>query len=132
VFPTGEWAKLILQNPSIQKRKNHGMKKIPPNTPNNPKHGRPTTHVNIILRAMNTGEHLASIDGSYLTRRRTGGLSGIASKYMRNKESETLGLIGTGGLAYEQLLGNLKVRPIKKVFLYNRTKDKASLFQARI
>ncbi|MDY3698526.1 MAG: ornithine cyclodeaminase family protein [Staphylococcus hyicus] len=132
VIPTGEGAQSMLYMPSIHKGKQLGMIKITSITPNNPQHGRPTTQANIILTDINTGEHLASIDGSYLTRLRTGALSGIASKYMSNKESETLGLIGTGGMAYEQLLGNLEVRPIKKVLLYNRTTEKANLFKARI
>lgn len=132
VIPTGEGAQAMLYMPSIHKRKALGIIKITSITPNNPEHHRPTTQANIILTDISTGQHLASLDGSYLTRLRTGALSGIASKFMSRTDSKTLGMIGTGGMAYEQLLGNLEVRPIEKVYLFNRTEAKAIQFKNRI
>ena len=41
-------------------------------------------------------------------------------------------MIGTGGMAYEQFLGNIEVRPIDTVLLYNRTTEKAQDFKTRI
>ncbi|KIX90087.1 ornithine cyclodeaminase [Staphylococcus microti] len=132
VIPTGEGAKSMLYMPCVHLGKQQGIIKITSITPENPQHHRPTTQANIIITDLQTGKHIASLDGSYLTRLRTGALSGIASKYMSRTDSQTLGMIGTGGMAYEQLLGNIAVRPIKKVLLYNRTVDKATAFQARV
>lgn len=132
VIPTGEGAKSMLYMPCIHQGKQQGIIKITSITPENPKHHRPTTQANIVITDLTTGEHVASMDGSYLTRLRTGALSGIATKYMSRPDSEVLGMIGTGGMAYEQLLGNLAVRPIKKVLLFNRTTEKAHDFKSRI
>lgn len=129
VIPTGEGAQPMLYMPAIHYSKQMGMIKITSITPSNPQHHRPTTQANLIMTNIETGEHVASIDGSYLTRLRTGALSGIATKYLSRKDATTLGLIGTGGMAYEQLLGNLEVRAIKHVILYNRTTEKAQQFQ---
>ena len=132
VLPTGEGAKSMLYMPCIHTEKQMGIIKITSITPENPQQGRPTTQANIIITNIETGEHVASLDASYLTRLRTGALSGIATKYMSRTQSQTLGMIGTGGMAFEQLLGNLEVRPIKKVLLYNRTQEKAEQFKQRI
>ncbi|UXR79136.1 MULTISPECIES: ornithine cyclodeaminase family protein [unclassified Staphylococcus] len=132
VIPTGEGAKSMLYMPCIHFGKQQGIVKITSITPENPQHHRPTTQANIVITDLTTGEHVASMDGSYLTRLRTGALSGIATKYMSRPDSKILGMIGTGGMAYEQLLGNLEVRPIEKVLLFNRSSEKAHAFKARI
>ncbi|QLK86261.1 ornithine cyclodeaminase family protein [Staphylococcus sp. 17KM0847] len=132
VIPTGKGAKSMLYMPCIHLGKQLGIIKITSITPDNPQYNRPTTQANIIVTDLQTGEHVASIDGSYLTRLRTGALSGIASKYLSRTNAQTLGMIGTGGMAYEQLLGNIEVRPIHTVLLYNRTLDKAKAFRKRI
>ncbi|MGV3042266.1 ornithine cyclodeaminase family protein [Staphylococcus rostri] len=132
VIPTGDGAKSMLYMPCVHLGKQQGIIKITSITPDNPQHHRPTTQANIIITDLETGEHIASLDGSYLTRLRTGALSGIASKYMSRTDAQTLGMIGTGGMAYEQLLGNLEVRPIQKVLLFNRTTEKAEKFLAQV
>lgn len=132
VLPTGDGTKSMLYMPSIHLDKQMGIVKIISITPKNPQYGRPTTQANMMLTNIETGEHVASLEASYLTRLRTGALSGIATKYMSRKHSQTLGLIGTGGMAFEQLLGNLHVRPIKKILLHNRTRKKAEKFKQRI
>lgn len=132
VIPTGEGAKAMLYMPCVDLKQQLGTVKITSITPDNPKSGKPTTQAQIVISNLKNGEHEAIIDGSYLTRLRTGALSGIASKYMSKPDARILGMIGTGGMAYEQFLGNLEVRPIDKVILYNRTTKKAESFKQRI
>ncbi|KOR12037.1 ornithine cyclodeaminase [Staphylococcus carnosus] len=132
VIPTGEGAKAMLYMPCVDLKQQLGTVKITSITPDNPKSGKPTTQAQIVISNLKNGEHEAIIDGSYLTRLRTGALSGIASKYMSKPDARILGMIGTGGIAYEQFLGNLEVRPIDKVILYNRTTKKAESFKQRI
>ncbi|MCS4485337.1 ornithine cyclodeaminase family protein [Staphylococcus americanisciuri] len=132
VIPTGDGAKSMLYMPCVHLGKQQGIIKITSITPDNPQHQRPTTQANIIITDLKTGEHIASLDGNYLTRLRTGALSGIATNYMSRTDSQILGMIGTGGMAYEQLLGNLEVRPIQKVLLFNRTIEKAKTFVAQV
>lgn len=132
VISTGTGAKSMLYMPCIHKDKQIGIIKITSITPENPQLGLPTTQANIIITDIKTGKHLASLDASYLTRLRTGALSGIASKYMSNSNSQSLGMIGTGGMAYEQFLGNIEVRNIQNVYLYNRSRDKAEHFKRQL
>ncbi|MBA8758780.1 ornithine cyclodeaminase family protein [Staphylococcus schleiferi subsp. coagulans] len=132
VIPTGEGAKSMLYMPCIHLNRQLGIIKITSITPENPDHNRPTTQGKIIVTDLKTGEHVASIDGSYLTRLRTGALSGIATQYLSRENAQTIGMIGTGGMAFEQLIANLEVRPIQRILLYNQTKDKAEDLKARI
>lgn len=132
VIPTGEGAKSMLYMPCVDLAKQLGTIKITSITPENPKQHLPTTQAQIVLTNLENGETNAVLDGSYLTRLRTGALSGIATKYMSREDATTLGMIGTGGMAYEQFLGNLEVRPIDTVLLYNRTTKKAQDFKTRI
>ncbi|AVP37307.1 ornithine cyclodeaminase family protein [Staphylococcus felis] len=132
VIPTGEGSQSMLYMPSIHFGKQMGMIKITSITPQNPTANRPTTQANIVITNIQTGEHIATIDASYLTRLRTGALSAIATEYLSRENAQTLGMIGTGGMAYEQLWGNIEVRNIQNVILYNRTYEKAIQFQKYI
>ncbi|WP_270179759.1 ornithine cyclodeaminase family protein [Alkalihalobacillus sp. CinArs1] len=96
--------------------------------PDNPSQGKPTTQGVIVVSDGRNGEHLALMNASYLTRLRTGALSGIATKYLAKEESSVLTVIGTGAMAFEQVLAVLEVRDIKTILLVNRTKEKAHKF----
>lgn len=132
VIPTGDGSKSMLYMPCVDLSLQLGIIKITSITPDNPKHQLPTTQAQIVITDLNTGNHVAILDGSYLTRLRTGALSAIATKYLSNEDAHVLGMIGTGGMAYAQFLGNMEVRPIDKVLLYNRTTSKAEQFKQRI
>lgn len=99
--------------------------------PDNPTRNKPTTVATITVSDTATGETLAFMDGIYVTQVRTAALSGVATKYMANPESKTVAVVGTGGMAYEQLNAVLTVCPnITEVTLWNRTTDKAHDFKA--
>ncbi len=100
--------------------------------PENPEIGKPTTQGVILITDARNGEHLALINGSYLTRLRTGALSGLATDQLARKDSETLTVIGTGRMAFEQVLGVLAVRSIKRMLLVNPTKAKAEQFKEKL
>ena len=98
--------------------------------PDNPKRKLPTTVATITVSDTATGETLAFMDGIYVTQVRTAALSGVATKYMANPQSEHVAVVGTGGMAYEQLNAVLTVCPaIKEVTLWNRTRQKAEEFK---
>lgn len=100
--------------------------------PDNPKRNKPTTMATITVSDNKTGEMLAFLDGVYITQVRTAALSGIATKYLANPASSAVAVIGTGGMAYEQLNAILTVRPnIKQVNLWNRTTETAHEFQEK-
>ncbi|MBT2583871.1 NAD(P)-binding domain-containing protein [Planococcus sp. ISL-109] len=100
--------------------------------PDNPKQHRPTTQGVIVLSDATNGEHVAMMTASYLTRLRTGALSAIATDHLARQDSRTLGVIGTGAMAFEQVLGVLAVRNIEQILLFNRTPEKAARFKEQL
>lgn len=96
--------------------------------PNNPAKGKNTTQGVILLSDATNGDHLALLNASYLTRLRTGALSGLATFYLSREDSEVLTVIGTGKMAFEQVLGVLEVRNIKTIYLVNPTRENAERF----
>lgn len=100
--------------------------------PNNPKKGLPTTQGVIVLTSAETGEHLSFLNASYLTRLRTGAMTALATDHLAKKSSEVLTVIGTGGMAFEQVLGVLAVRNIREILLVNRTKERALVFLQKL
>ncbi|HLR10138.1 MAG TPA: ornithine cyclodeaminase family protein [Sporosarcina sp.] len=100
--------------------------------PENPQVGKPTTQGVTLVSDATNGEHLALMNASYLTRLRTGALSGIATDYLARQDARVLTAIGTGGMAFEQVLGVLEVRPIEKIYLVNPTEAKAVAFKEKL
>ncbi|SES42466.1 ornithine cyclodeaminase family protein [Psychrobacillus sp. OK032] len=100
--------------------------------PHNPANGKATTQGVILLSDASNGEHLAMLNASYLTRLRTGALSGIATNYLAKKDAKVLAVIGTGAMAFEQVLGVLAVRPIERLLLVNRNLEKAKSFGEKL
>ncbi|WP_271401828.1 ornithine cyclodeaminase family protein [Salinicoccus roseus] len=92
----------------------------------------PTTQGNLLVTDLTKGEHKATMDASYLTRLRTGAMTAIATERLARKDAKTLGAIGTGNMAFEQVLGVIEVRDIERIVLYNRTKEKAEKFKERL
>lgn len=92
----------------------------------------PTTQGNLLVTDLTKGEHKATMDASYLTRLRTGAMTAIATERLARKDAKTLGAIGTGNMAFEQVLGVVEVRDIERIVLYNRTKEKAQKFKERL
>lgn len=100
--------------------------------PDNPAIGKPTTQGVLLVTDATNGEHLALMNASYLTRLRTGALSGLATARLAREESSILTVIGTGGMAFEQVLGVLAVRNIEQILLVNPTEEKAVQFGEKL
>ncbi|WP_431812204.1 ornithine cyclodeaminase family protein [Lysinibacillus sp. FW12] len=100
--------------------------------PKNSPKGMPTTQGVLLLTDAENGSHVAMMNASYLTRLRTGALSGIATDYLSKKDATILTVIGTGGMAFEQVLGVLAVRSITKILLVNKTTSKAHRFGEKL
>lgn len=97
--------------------------------PNNPAKGLATSQGIIILTDLKDGQHVATLEASYLTRLRTGALSAIATDRFAKKDANCLAVIGTGAMALEQVMGVSEVRTLEKIFLYNRSIEKAQKFK---
>lgn len=97
--------------------------------PDNPKkYNVPAVPATMILQNPKTGEVNCIMDGTYLTQLRTGGLSGLASKYLSRKDSKVLLQVGVGGQAETQIDAVLSVRDIKKVYVCCRCLEKSEKF----
>lgn len=96
--------------------------------PNNSEIGKPTIVGSVTLSDYETGETLAVVEGSYLTKIRTGAISGVATKYLAREQAKTLCVIGTGDQAEGLIEAVLAVRDIERIQFYNRTYDKALKF----
>lgn len=100
--------------------------------PDNPGSGLPTTQGAILLTEIRSGRHVGLVAGSYLTRLRTGALSALSAKHLARPDSRVLTVIGTGAMAFEQVVGLVEVLPIDEIILVNRTLDKAITFSKRL
>ncbi len=87
--------------------------------PGNPAQGLRTTQGVTLLSSSEDGSHLACLDASYLTRLRTGAISGVATEHLARADAAVVAVTGCGNMAVEQLEGVLHVRPIGKVILWN-------------
>ncbi|PTE68636.1 ornithine cyclodeaminase family protein [Staphylococcus devriesei] len=93
--------------------------------PDNPKKGKKTITGSVLLSDYETGETLAVLDGSYLTKIRTGTISGVATKYLAREDAKALCVIGAGDQAEGLIAAVMAVRNIDTVHFSSRTKENA-------
>lgn len=84
-----------------------------------------------LLLSAQTGEPLALLDGTALTRRRTAAASALASRFLSRADSFRLLMVGTGALAPHLIRAHAVVRPIREVAIWGRTPAKAAALAAR-
>ncbi|MCT4479129.1 ornithine cyclodeaminase family protein [Peribacillus frigoritolerans] len=129
-FPQHEASALYM--PSADLSEEVSAVKVVTIFPKNPSRGMATTQGVILLSDAENGEHLALLNASYLTRLRTGALSGIATDFLARKDARVLTIIGTGAMGFEQAIGVLAVRDIERILLVNRTREKAQKFGEKL
>lgn len=88
----------------------------------------PTTVGQVLLMDDKTGEILALLDGSFVTKFRTGAASGAALKMFANADSKIGCLIGTGGQADCQLEAMLSACDLEEVRIVARNFEKTEKF----
>lgn len=71
----------------------------------------------------NTGKVQAILDGFFVTAVRTAAVSAVATNYLSRNNSSTLALVGSGTQALEHIKAISKIRPIKRLLIYSRTKE---------
>jgi ornithine cyclodeaminase len=82
----------------------------------------------ILLLNPETGRLMAMIDGARITAMRTAAASGVATKMLAKRDASKLALIGAGVQAHSHLLAIAAVRKLERVFVWNRTNQKAKSF----
>lgn len=74
------------------------------------------------------GRLLALIEADLLGQMRTGGASGVATRYMARPEAKVAGMYGAGSQARTQALAMRVARPIEKFLVYARSAEKTRDF----
>jgi ornithine cyclodeaminase len=100
--------------------------------PKNIEKGLTSVPATMVLVNNETGEVCSLMDGTYLTRVRTGAVSGAATDVLARKDSRIFALFGTGGQAETQLEAVLTVRPIEEVRVFDISAERAADFAKRM
>jgi alanine dehydrogenase len=75
----------------------------------------------ILLYSISNGEPLALVQDGYLQHVRVGAAAGIGADLMARTDADTLGLIGSGGMARTYLEAIAEVRSLREVRVYSTT-----------
>lgn len=86
---------------------------------NVPKYGLPTVLGTIMIMDPKTGNCQAIMDGGFITAMRTGSVSGIATKYMANKDAKTAAIIGSGIQAKTQVWATVEAHKFENYYVYS-------------
>ncbi len=86
----------------------------------------------VLLYDGETSALLTIIQANRLGQLRTGAASGVATRYMAGEDASTVGIIGTGGQAPTQLEAVCRVRNIRQVWAYSRSREKREAFATRM
>src|SRR3990170_2932979 len=82
----------------------------------------------ILLTSIENGELLAFINDGYLQHMRVGADGGIGVKYVANKETEVVGILGAGGMARTHMEAFTRVRKIEKLQVFSPTRENRERF----
>src|SRR5262249_43432111 len=93
--------------------------------PGNAELDKPSVYGTYLLMSGRTGEPLAAIDGRTLTAWRTAAASALAAKYLAREDAGHLLMIGAGALAPHLVRAHASIRPIRRISLWNRTRQRA-------
>lgn len=76
------------------------------------------------------GRLLAILQADRLGMMRTGAAGGLAARYLARPDADTLGLIGAGWQARGQLEAISRVRPLRRIRVFSRNREKLAAFCA--
>ena len=100
--------------------------------PDNPDtHDLPTVMGTMIYSVPETALPLAILDGTELTRLRTGAAAAVATRHLAREDATSLGLVGAGIQSYTQLDAIAQVRAIDTVVVADRDADAIAAFRER-
>ena len=108
-----------------------GLKTVVVKTDNAAK-GLPTVQASYLLIDNRTGETVAMMDGTEITRRRTAAASALAADYLARQDASRMVLVGAGALGAHFVRAHATVRPIAHVAIFNRSMAKAESLAATL
>jgi ornithine cyclodeaminase/alanine dehydrogenase-like protein (mu-crystallin family) len=100
--------------------------------PDNQEKGLPSLQGVTLLTEAVSGRHVALLDATFLTVFRTGASSGVATKWLARADARSLAVLGCGAQALGQIQAVMAVRPIERLYLYNRTRGRAEQLAGQI
>ena len=101
---------------------------------NNAEKDLPTLVGTVMVMDDKTGAPLGFLDGGHITGMRTGAAGAIGAKYLANKNSKNLLIVGSGHIAAFEIAASLEIFPdLEKVYIYNSLNfNEAKKFAAEI
>lgn len=100
--------------------------------PKNIEKGLTSVPSTMVLLDPETGQICSIMDGTHLTRVRTGAVSGAATDVLAREDSKVFAIFGTGGQAESQLEAVLTVRDIELVKVFDLNPEWAAAFVERM
>jgi alanine dehydrogenase len=105
-----------------------GVKWVNVHTGNRERFDLPTVMGTMIYSDPRNGFPLAIMDGRELTVLRTGAAAAVATDHLAVADARSLGIVGAGVQAYEQLRAIAEVRPVEEVVVVDRNDDRVEAF----
>ena len=78
------------------------------------------------------GSPLGIVDGPTITAIRTGAASGLATRLLASEDTSTLAMLGAGAMAPDQISAVRAVRPIGRILVWSRTRERAADMASRV
>lgn len=100
--------------------------------PDNGQRDLPAIHASYLLADKTTGEHLALLNGSVLTAKRTAAASALGAKYVANPAAKSLLVVGAGRVAQELPAAFSSAFPLQTIKVWNRNPEKAANLVKRL
>lgn len=125
-FPNPEVGKdsTLLLMPAWNPSNSAGVK-IVTVSPENSQFNLPSIYGTYIYFDAITGQLKAVLEAKSLTAKRTAAASALASSFLSKTNSSSLLMIGTGALSTNLIKAHASVRPIQRVYVWGRNKEKA-------
>ena len=93
--------------------------------PGNPQAHLPAVQAIVFLFDSSNGAPMAILEGTHLTRFRTGAATGAATQVLSRPDSKTLALFGAGGQSFFQVKGVLAARRVERIRIFDPLADRA-------
>jgi alanine dehydrogenase len=129
-IPGGAGERLFVSMPAFDTQ-GRGAVKLLTIVPENPARGLPTIQ-GMIAVFSEQGTPVAILDGTAVTRLRTGAASALASDYLSRHDSSHLLIVGSGALAPYMAMAHCTVRPIRRVSVWGRRPERVAATVAAI
>lgn len=114
--------------PGLVEEKGYLGAKIVSVFPQNPQKGKEVVNATIVMLCAETGEAKALLDGTYITKLRTGAATGASIKLLARETVKIGTLFGTGGQAEKQLEAMLATRSFEQIRIVGRNFEKTVSF----